>query len=334
MKLMICRQAIFTVRPELVEGSFDKLRTGQAQPERIFGARAARPFKQAKQVLVVFLLCLAAMTPARALQLTDDRGVSVTFAQSPQRIVSLLPSLTESVCAMDQCQRLVGVDRYSNYPASVRHLPVLGGGLDPNIEGIVALKPDVVLLATSSRASQRLESLGIKVVALEPKSHADVRRVLKKIGVLLEIPEAQGADRLWRIIDTSVSAAAQSLPGKARNVRVYFEVNRGPYAAGETSFIGETLTRLGVKNIVPAALGPFPRLNPEFVVRANPDVIMVGSRSMQSMEAYPGWSSIKAVREQRICVLGIDESDVVVRPGPRMAEAARIMAKCLEDKAP
>ncbi|WP_425195495.1 ABC transporter substrate-binding protein [Polaromonas sp.] len=275
-----------------------------------------------------------AMAPARALQLVDDRGVSVTFAQSPQRIVSLLPSLTESVCAMDQCQRLVGVDRYSNHPASVRSLPVMGGGLDPNIEGIVALKPDVVLLATSSRASQRLESLGIKVVALEPKSHADVRRVLGKIGVLLDIPDAQGAGRLWRIIDASISAAAQSLSPRARSARVYFEVNRGPYAAGESSFIGETLTRLGVRNVIPASLGPFPRLNPEYVVRANPDLIMVGNRSMQAMASYPGWGSIKAVREQRICVFGVGESDVVVRPSPRMAEAARLMAKCLEDKAP
>lgn len=288
-----------------------------------------------KQALWFLLLtACAALMPARALQLTDDRGVSVSFAQSPQRIVSLLPSLTESVCAMDQCQRLVGVDRYSNYPASVRSLPVVGGGLDPNIEGIVALRPDVVLLATSSRASQRLESLGIKVVALEPKSHADVRRVLGKIGVLLDIPEAQGVDRLWRVIDTSISAAAQSLSPRAKRARVYFEVNRGPYAAGESSFIGETLTRLGVKNVVPASLGPFPRLNPEFVVRANPDVIMVGNRSMQAMASYPGWGSIKAVKEQRICVFGVDESDVVVRPGPRMAEAARLMARCLEDKAP
>ena len=280
------------------------------------------------------VLLFLAVAPAHALQLTDDRGVSVSFAQSPQRIVSLLPSLTESVCAMEQCQRLVGVDRYSNYPASVRSLPVLGGGLDPNIEGIVALKPDVVLLATSSRASQRLESLGIKVVALEPKSHADVRRVLGKIGVLLDIPEAAGAARLWRTIDASVEAAAQSLSPRAKRARVYFEVSRGPYAAGESSFIGETLTRLGVKNVVPASLGPFPRLNPEFVVRANPDVIMAGNRSMQAMASYPGWGSIKAVKEQRICAFGVDESDVVVRPGPRMAEAARLMARCLEDKAP
>jgi iron complex transport system substrate-binding protein len=279
------------------------------------------------------LLLFVVVGPAHALQVTDDRGVTVSFAQTPQRIVSLLPSLTESVCAMEQCQRLVGVDRYSNYPASVKALPVLGGGLDPNIEGIVALKPDVVLVAASSRASSRLESLGLKVVALEPKTHADVRRVLQTLGVLLDVPASQGADRLWRIIDSSVSAAAQSLSPKVKKTRVFFEVNRGPYAAGESSFIGETLTRLGVKNVVPASLGPFPKLNPEFVVRANPDLIMIGNRSMQAMESYPGWGSIKAVRDQRICVFGVDESDVVVRPGPRMAEAARIMASCLEKHA-
>ena len=286
-----------------------------------------------KTFSVLLIMCFMALAPAHALQVTDDRSVTVTFVQTPQRIVSLLPSLTESVCALEQCQRLVGVDRYSNYPASVRRLPVVGGGLDPNIEAIVALKPDVVLLAISSRASQRLESLGIKVIALETKNHADVQRVLKKIGALLEIPEAAGADRLWRIIDASMSAASQSLSPEAKNTRVYFEVSRGPYAAGESSFIGETLTRLGVKNIIPASLGPFPRINPEFVVRANPDLIMVGNRSMEAMAAYPGWSSIKAVKERRICVYGVDESDVVVRPGPRMAEAARIMAKCIADKA-
>jgi iron complex transport system substrate-binding protein len=259
------------------------------------------------------MVCLLAMASARALELTDDRGITVAFAQTPQRIVSVLPSLTESVCALEQCQRLVGVDRYSNHPASVRSLPAVGGGLDPNIEAIVALRPDVVILAASSRASQRLESLGIKVVALEPKTHA--------------------AERVWRLIETGVSAAAQSLPPKARQTRVYFEVSRGPYAAGESSFIGETLSRLGVKNVVPAELGPFPRLNPEFVVRANPDLIMVGNGSMQAMASYPGWESIKAVRENRICAFAADESEILVRPGPRMAEAARIMARCIAGKA-
>ena len=280
--------------------------------------------------LLSALMVLAAIAPAHALQVVDDRGVTITFAQTPQRIVSMLPSLTESVCAMEQCKRLVGVDRYSNFPESLKNLPKLGGGMDPNIEGIVALKPDVVLVSGKSRSTERLEALGIKVVALETKTHADVKRVLKVLGVLLAVPETQGADRLWRIIDSSVSAAAQSLPAKAKTARVYFEVSRGPYAAGESSFIGETLARLGVKNVVPAKLGPFPRLNTEYVVRANPDVIMIGNRSMVSAVAYPGWNSIKAVKNNRVCVFGLDDSDVVVRPGPRMAEAARLMAKCLE----
>ncbi|APW40626.1 ABC transporter substrate-binding protein [Rhodoferax koreense] len=273
-------------------------------------------------------------TMAHAIDITDARGRQVHFAQSPQRIVSLLPSLTESVCGLNQCQRLVGVDRYSNFPASVRSLPQVGGGIDPGIEAIVALKPDVVLLATSSRASDRLEALGLKVLALEPKSHADVRRVLETLGRLLEVSDADGADRLWRVIDASVQAAAQSLPPRARGVRVYFEVSRGPYAAGSTSFIGETLARLGARNVIPPALGPFPRLNPEYVMRADPDLIMIGNRSMQAMPPYPGWASMRAIRGQHICVFNNEEADVLVRPGPRMAEAARIMARCLAEKSP
>lgn len=284
-----------------------------------------------KKLLSILLgWALLGMPLAQALQVTDDRGVVVNFAQAPQRIITLLPSLTETVCELGQCQRLVGVDRYSNWPPVVRALPQVGGGLDPNVESIVALKPDVVLLAHSSRVIGRLESLGIKVVVVEPKTHADVRRVLAKVGQLLEVPDAA---RVWRVIDAAVSAAAQSLPPAARSTRVYFEVNRAPYGAGESSFIGETLTRLGVKNIIPPSLGPFPRLNPEFVVRANPDVIMIGDRNYQGMEQRPGWAGIRAVREGRICVFKTEQSDVLVRPGPRMAEAARIMAQCLADKA-
>ncbi|MGO4390943.1 ABC transporter substrate-binding protein [Variovorax sp. M-6] len=267
---------------------------------------------------------------AQAAVVTDERGVPVDLPRPPQRIVSLLPSLTESVCTLGACARLVGVDRYSNWPAPVRALPQVGGGLDPNVEAIVALKPDLVLLSKSSRVTERLEGLGLRVLVLEPKNHADVRRVLDALGRVLGVDDAQA---VWRAIDASVSAAAQSLPAGVARTRVYFEVNSAPYAAGEASFIGETLARLGVKNIVPAALGPFPKLNPEFVVRANPDLIMVGERSAQGLEQRPGWGAIRAVREGRICRFSAAESDVLVRPGPRMGEAARLMAQCLQEKA-
>ncbi|WP_396268397.1 ABC transporter substrate-binding protein [Ideonella sp.] len=280
--------------------------------------------------LALAALALMGLPAHAALQITDDAGVVVHFERSPQRIVSLLPSLAETVCELGQCARLVGVDRYSNFPDSLKKLPQVGGGLDPNIEVIVALRPDVVLMATSSRAAERLRALGLKVVALEPKTHADVQRVMIKIGQLLEVPDAQ---RVWRTIDAAVMAAAQSIPASARGTRVYFEVNPGPYAAGESSFIGETLIRLGAKNIVPGSLGPFPKLNPEYIVRADPDLIMIGQRSVDGMAQRPGWMGMRAMREQRLCVFSTEESDALVRPGPRMAEGARLMARCLTEKA-
>ena len=267
---------------------------------------------------------------AQALPVTDDRGVQLALAQPPQRIVSLLPSLTETVCALGQCQRLVGVDRYSNYPDFVRNLPQVGGGLDPNIEAIAALKPDLVLMATSTPVADRLQSLGIKVLALEPKSHADVQRALQIVGRVLEVRDAE---RVWREIDTAVLATAQAVPLKARALRIYFEVNSAPYAAGEASFIGETLKRLGVRNMVPASLGVFPKLNPEYVVRENPDLIMVGDRNFTGLQGRPGWQRIRAIREGRVCVFTAEQTDVLVRAGPRMAEGARLMLKCLQDKA-
>jgi len=281
--------------------------------------------------LVMGWLVLLALTAQAALQITDDKGAVVGFERSPQRIVSLLPSLAEAVCELGRCERLVGVDRYTNWPESLKPLPRVGGGLDPNIEQVVALRPDVVLMATSSRAGDRLRALGVKVLALEPKTHADVQRVMLKLGQLLEVEDAP---RIWRAIDAAVMAAAQSLPPSVRGTRVYFEVNPGPYAAGEGSFIGETLTRLGVKNIVPASLGPFPKLNPEYIVRADPDLIMVGQRSVDGMLQRPGWHKLRAMRGQHLCVFPADESDTLVRPGPRMAEGARLMARCLASKAP
>ncbi len=274
-------------------------------------------------VLMLWTAC-----SSQALEITDDRGVTVSFARSPQRIVSLLPSLTETVCELGRCQRIVGVDSHSNYPAQVRSLPQAGGGIDPNIEAVVSLKPDVVLMATSSRAVQRLESLGIKVLALEPRNTASAQQLFLKLGQLLQV---QGADRLWQGIDAGVMAARQTLPPGAKNLRVYFEVSRGPYAAGQGSFIGEMMTRLGLQNIMAAELGPFPKVNPEYVVRANPDLIMIGERNALGLEQRPGWAGMRAIREKRLCVFTADESDVLVRPGPRMAEAARLMVRCASD---
>ena len=176
------------------------------------------------------------------------------------------------------------------------------------------------------------------MVALEPKTHTDVQRVMGKLGQVLAVPDAQ---RVWRHIDAAVEAAAQSVPPAARGMRVYFEVNRGPYGAGASSFIGETLTRLGARNILPASLGPFPKLNPEFVVQAQPQFVMSSERAdlpesgvaTRVSFRYPGWNDMPAVREGRVCLFTRAQADVLVRPGPRLGEAARIVADCVQSRA-
>ncbi len=284
-----------------------------------------------ERILVLWALCGMVGT-AQAVVLRDDRMVAVHLANPPQRIVSLLPSLTETVCALAQCHKLVGVDRYSNWPESVAALPRMGGGIDPNIERVVATKPDLVLMATSARGAERLRALGLTVLALEPHSHADVQRVMRIVAQALDVPLSQ-SDRVWQQIQAQLDAAAQSMPEHAKGKSVYFEVNRAPYGASESSFIGETLQRLGARNILPASLGTFPKINPEWVVRAQPDIIMVGDSDFADMATRPGWQNLRAIRLQRVCHFGPKESDVLVRAGPRMAEAACLMAKCLTGQA-
>ncbi len=269
---------------------------------------------------------VSSMTWAAGISVTDDRGKVQLFEKAPQRIVSVLPSLTESVCALGACTRLVGVDRYSNWPISVKKLPQVGGGLDLNIEAIVRLKPDVVLAATSSRAGERLEVLGIKVLMFEPNSHEAVERSLQQLDALLG---TQSADAIWRKVDEDFVQAVRLLPPTAQGSKVYFEVDRAPYAAGEASFIGQTLAKLGLKNIVGKQLGAFPKINPEFVVQQQPDVIVLSQRHAAELPKRPGWMQLKALQNKSVCELKADEGDLIVRSGPRLGEGAKVLAACI-----
>jgi len=281
-------------------------------------------------LLRALLLSLCAFAwNAHAAKLVDDRGVTLELARPPQRIVTMLPSLTEVVCELGACSRLVGLDDFSNWPAQVRQLPRLGGLEDTNIERVIALKPDLVLLASSSRAVGRLESLGIKVATLEPKTLADLRRVWAQLAQALQVPD--GAAR-WQRLEAKVDAAAARLPAALRGTTVYFEVNSAPYAASEDSFIGELLARIGAVNIVPGKLGPFPKLNPEFVVRADPQVIMISDHDARALDTRPGWDRIRAVRDGRVCLFDAQQGDVLVRPGPRMSQAVQLMVDCLQKR--
>jgi iron complex transport system substrate-binding protein len=244
-----------------------------------------------------------------------------------ERIVTLLPSLTETVCALQACDRLVGVDRHSDWPASVKRLPQLGGLEDTLIERLVALKPDLVLVARSSRALQRLRALGLPVLALEPQNAADTERVIATVAAALGRSEA-GA-QLQQRLQQRVAAAAARVPAAWRGRALYVEVASTPYAAGEASFIGETIRALGLGNIVPAAMGPFPQLNPEFVLRAQPALLVLPRRVADELPRRPGWARLQAVAAGRICALAADPWNALVRPGPRAADAAEALVDCL-----
>lgn len=279
-------------------------------------------------LLMALMAMVATVACAQPLVLRDDRGTEHRFEQPPQRIVTLLPSLTETAWVLGVGARLVGVDRFSNWPADIAALPRLGGLDDAQIEAIARLKPDVVLASTSARSLDKLEALDLRVLRLKSETHADVRRTLKLVAQLLGTPEA--GERVWAQLDAQIAAAAARVPPALRGQRVYFEIGGGPYAAGTTSFIGETLARLGMGNIVPADLGPFPKLNPEFVVRARPELIMGVQREQAALLARPGWQAIPAVQGRRVCGFESADYEILIRPGPRLGEAAALLAGCLQ----
>jgi iron complex transport system substrate-binding protein len=279
--------------------------------------------------VTLFLVSVSLAAFSAPVTVTDDRGITVVFDTPPQRVISLLPSLTESVCALGKCSTLVGVDRFSNWPKSIQDLPKLGGLGDVNIERIVQLKPDVVLLEKASPIIARINGLGIQTFTLDVKSISDEERALQKLDAVLRTSEST---RVWNQIQKEIMRASKQIPLKDKNIQVYFEVNPAPYAAGRNSFIGEILTHLGLVNIIPESLGPFPKINPEFVVQTKPDVILLAESTAADIQRRPGWNSIPAVMRSRICTFTAAQNDVLVRPGPRMGEAALIISQCIQEK--
>jgi len=255
---------------------------------------------------------------------------SLALAQAAQpvsRIVTLAPSLTEAVCAMGHCSQLVGTDRHSTWPSAVQALPKVGGLEDAQIERIVTLRPSLVLLGPRSRAGERLQALGMQVMTLDARTHADLKRVLLKLGDTLGEP-ARAAELLARM-DAELDAAARRMPAALRGRSVYVEVGAGSSAASEKSFIGETVARLGLVNVVSGELGLFPRINPELLLRKPPDLIIGPRATLANLADRPGWSALPAVRQQQLCLLDTDRMDLLSRPGPRLGEAAHMLVDCL-----
>ena len=261
---------------------------------------------------------------------TDDLNREVTLESEPQRIVAMIPSHTETVCALGACERLLGVDEFSNYPDEVTDLPILGSAFSPNVEEIVALEPDLVLVDESSDLAASLDQLGIPTYAGTAQTYDEVFEKFTVLGELLNL-EAE-AEQLSANVQAEVNGIA-SLVADAPAPSVYYEIDATPYSVGPESFIGVLVSKAGGENIVTADMGEFPQLDPEFVVAAAPEAIILSSaasgESLDTLAERPGWASLPAVGEARVLELSSEQGDAASRPGPRLGEAVRLFASFL-----
>ena len=274
-------------------------------------------------------LLLAATTSAAAttypLTLTDDLGRKVILQAEPRRVVSVLPSTTETLCALGLCERLVGVDDYSDFPASVSKLPKVGGLYNPNIEAMVALKPDLVVVSKYGKLAESLAAAGITVLAVNPETYDEVFSKTLVLGRVMN-REAQ-AKTLVIQMRRDIARIEILTKNAVRKPTAYYEVDPTPYTVGPNSFIGVLLGKAGAVNIIPASLGDFPKISPELVVQQNPQLIL--GVDLATAKARPGWANIAAVKSGRVTAIvpGSALDNLLTRPGPRLPLALAALAK-------
>ncbi len=277
--------------------------------------------------LMATLFSSVASATTYPLVLKDDLGRSVKLLAQPKRMVSMMPSHTETVFAVGAGISLVGVDEYSNFPKlETDKLPKTGNGFVPNLEAIAALKPDLVLTdeSSGSKLVQNLEKLGITVYAGVAQSYNDVFEKISLIGKITN--HEKNALKLitnMRLELNTIQASVSKLP----RVSVYFEVDPTPYAAGSSSFIGAMIDKAGGNNIIPAKLGAFPQISPELVIQSNPEVIL--GADLADLLKRPAWDTIKAVKNKRVINFSGEVNDAISRPGPRLPVALKALAKAL-----
>jgi iron complex transport system substrate-binding protein len=270
----------------------------------------------------------------------DVAAPGVVSDAAPQRIVSLAPSLTETLFALGLGDRVVGVTRYCAHPPEALALPKVGGHLDPNFEAIVSLEPDlVVVIPSSSENGQRLQSLGIRV--LEVDQH-DVQAVLESVEVVAEACGVadRGAD-LRAEIDRRLAAIRRVVEHAVRPRTVVVvghqagdDAVRSVWAAGSDTFYDGVLRIAGGDNAVTGGLARYPELSREGLASLDPDVVLdviagLEDRRLDLEAVHESWmrlTELRAVREQRINVL---VGDQMVVPGPRLPEMVEAIARAL-----
>ena len=257
----------------------------------------------------------------------DDYGAPLPTGRTFSRIVALEPATTEILFAIGAGDRLVGRTRHDLYPDSARLVPDLGEGIRPNIEAIIAARPDLVVLYASddNRATRdRLRTVGIEAVAFRSDRIADFERITLALGLLVgDTARAQAVrDSVVRTLAT-VREATRELDRPTVLMPVWFNPL---FVIGGASFMNELVDIAGGRNVYDTLAAPSPQVTFEDVVRRDPDVILVGPLGRERVTASPAWQVLRAVRDGHVVAY---DTLVTGRPGVRLGEAAVSLARLL-----
>lgn len=279
-------------------------------------------------------------TPAAyPLTLTDDAGREVTLAAEPEAIVSLAPSNTEIVCALDACDRVVGVTDFDDYPPEVVDVDKVVTMAQVDVEAVVAAEPDLVLAAgnelTPTAVIDQLAGLGLPVLVLYPESLAGVTADIELIGTA--IGRAAAAAALVDGMEARAQAVEDAVAGLDRP-RTFYEVGVFEgiiYTAGDGSFLASLIDTAGGEPITGDALST--SIEIEDLVAADPELILLGDATYdetitpESVAGRPGWDAMTAVADDRVVV--VTEDVVITRPGPRIVDGLEALARAIHPDA-
>jgi iron complex transport system substrate-binding protein len=259
---------------------------------------------------------------------------STANASAPMRIVSLAPSVTETLFALGAGPEVVGVSQYCDYPPQVRDLPRVGSFLTPNLEAIIALRPTLVVgleLSSDVRQIRALNSMGYPVLLVSDDSLQQIENSIVKVGARID-REAE-ARRLVAEIQEQIAAVQERL-ANVKPLRALMLVGHQPIVAvGTGTYLDELIRIAHADNIADAAGQQWPHLGMEFIIAMRPEVILdgaMGSDPATSDDFWGKYPTIPAVRDHR--VYGYAE-DPMLHAGPRVGQSLEIIARKMHPEA-
>jgi iron complex transport system substrate-binding protein len=270
--------------------------------------------------------------PARAGRIvTDQTGRRVSVPEHPARLVSLAPSVTETLFVLGLADHLVGDTDYCEYPPAAKLKPHVGSILNPSLEAIVALKPDLVLgspAANRRETADRLARFGIPLYGVTARTVDETLASIADLGNLLGY-EAE-ATRVVSGLRARIEAVSKRVAG-SKAPRVLFVVWYRPLTtAGAGTFIGDVIHRAGGETVSGGLQGEWPKLSLEEALRLDPDIILFPraesfSPDLEEFHKLPGWREMRAVRARRMYII----SDAIIRPSPRLVDSLEEVSRIL-----